>query len=60
MGQLLYLFEMQTSIAGELYDIEALEQVRVEETENYVYGLMGRAGYEESALVINEKIYSSV
>lgn len=56
IGQLLYLLEVQTAIAGELYNINTFNQPGVEQAKNYTYALMGRAGYEESAAMLNEKM----
>ena len=56
VGQLLYMLEVQTAIAGELYNINTFNQPGVEQAKNYTYALMGRAGYEESAHVLNEKM----
>lgn len=56
IGQLLYMFEVQTAIAGELYNINTFNQPGVEQAKNYTYALMGRAGYEESAHVLQEKM----
>ena len=56
IGQLLYMFEVQTAIAGELYNINAFNQPGVEQAKNYTYALMGRAGYEESANTLQEKM----
>ncbi|HTS18283.1 MAG TPA: glucose-6-phosphate isomerase [Verrucomicrobiae bacterium] len=46
VGALLYMLEMQTAYAGELYNINAFDQPGVELGKNYTYGLMGRKGYE--------------
>ena len=46
LGQLLYLFEVQTAIAGELYDVNAFDQPGVEAGKNIAYAMMGRKGYE--------------
>jgi len=46
VGALLYLLEMQTAYAGELYNINAYDQPGVELGKDYIYGLMGRAGFE--------------
>jgi glucose-6-phosphate isomerase len=46
VGALLYLLEMQTAYAGELYNINAFDQPGVELQKNFTYGLMGRKGYE--------------
>ena len=40
LGQLLYLFEFQTAISGELYNIDAYNQPGVEQAKNYTYALM--------------------
>ena len=46
VGALLYLLEMQTAYAGELYNINAFDQPGVELGKNFTYGLMGRKGYD--------------
>jgi len=56
MAQLLYMFEVQTAIAGALYNVDAFNQPSVEQGRNYTYGVMGRAGYEGSAQVLHEKM----
>ncbi len=47
IAQLMYLFEIQAAILGELYNINAYDQPGVEQSKNYTYALMGRPGYEE-------------
>lgn len=56
VAQLLYMLEVQTAIAGELYNINTFNQPGVEQAKNYTYALMGRAGYEESAQALQEKL----
>ena len=56
VAQLLYMLEVQTAIAGELYNINTFDQPGVEQAKNYTYALMGRAGYEESAHTLQEKM----
>ena len=56
IAQLLYMLEIQTAIAGELYNIDTFSQPGVEQAKNYTYALMGRAGYEESAHTLQEKM----
>ena len=56
LGQLLYMLEFQTAIAGELYNVNAFDQPGAEQAKNYTYAMMGRNGYEESANIINEKL----
>lgn len=46
VGMLLYVFEMQTAIAAELYGINAFDQPGVEEGKKLTYAMMGRAGYD--------------
>ncbi len=57
IGQLLYMLEIQTAIAGALYNINAFNQPGVEQFKNYTYALMGRAGYEDSAKSLQVKMY---
>ena len=47
IGQILYLMEVETAVAGELLHINAFDQPGVEEGKNATYALMGRPGYEE-------------
>ncbi|MGI6176473.1 MAG: glucose-6-phosphate isomerase [Christensenellales bacterium] len=47
IGQLIYYFEMQTAVVGELMDINAYDQPGVEEGKNATYALLGRKGFEE-------------
>ena len=47
IGQLLYLFEVQTAFAGELLHINAFDQPGVEEGKNATYALLGKPGYGE-------------
>ncbi len=49
IGQLLYMFEVQTAITGALYNINPFNQPGIEQAKDYTYALMGRAGYEGSA-----------
>lgn len=58
IGQLLYMLEVQTAIAGALYNINAFNQPGVEQAKNYTYALMGRAGYEDSAKTFQTKMAS--
>ena len=58
IGQLLYMLEVQTAIAGALYNINAFNQPGVEQAKNYTYALMGRAGYEDSARTLQTKMAS--
>ena len=49
LGQMLYLFEFQTAVSGELYGIDAFDQPGVEAGKVAAYALMGRKGYEKDA-----------
>ncbi|MBA7635119.1 Glucose-6-phosphate isomerase [subsurface metagenome] len=46
IGQLFYLYEVQTVFAGYLYNVNSLDQPGVEAGKNYAYGMLGRKGYE--------------
>lgn len=46
VGALLYLLEMQTAYAGELYQVNAFDQPGVELGKINTYALMGRKGFE--------------
>lgn len=56
IAQLLYMFEVQTAIAGELYNINTFDQPGVEQAKDYTCALMGRQGYEDSAEAIRAKL----
>lgn len=56
IAQLMYMLQVQTAIAGELYNINAYNQPGVEQVKNYLYALMGRAGFEGSADSLREKM----
>ncbi len=60
LGQLLYMFEVQTAITGALYNINAFDQPGVEQQKNYTYALMGRIGYEDSANELKEKLTTGI
>jgi glucose-6-phosphate isomerase len=47
LGQVLYLLEAATAVAGELHDINAFDQPGVEEGKRLTYGMMGRNGFAE-------------
>ena len=47
LGQLMYMFEVQTAFAGELLDLNAFDQPGVEEGKNAAYAMLGRQGYDE-------------
>lgn len=49
VGALLYMLEVATAIAGELYDVDAFDQPGVELSKQATYALMGRSGFEALA-----------
>ncbi|MHC5059615.1 MAG: glucose-6-phosphate isomerase [Planctomycetota bacterium] len=49
IGQFIYLYEVTTSIAGLLLNINAYDQPAVELGKEATFALMGRAGFEELA-----------
>jgi glucose-6-phosphate isomerase len=56
VGQLLYMLELATAYAGELFDIDAFNQPGVELGKQLTYALMGRAGFEEKRKEIEEQL----
>ncbi|MBI5118159.1 glucose-6-phosphate isomerase [Candidatus Poribacteria bacterium] len=47
LGQLIYMYEVQTAFAGALYNINPFDQPGVEQGKKYACGMMGRKGYEK-------------
>lgn len=47
LGKLIFMYELQTAVAGELYNINAFDQPGVEKGKLYTFGLLGRNGYEK-------------
>ena len=48
IGQLLYLFEMETAYAGAMLNIDTFNQPGVEGGKNATYALFGKKGYEKT------------
>lgn len=48
IGELLFLFEMQTAFTGAMLNIDTFNQPGVEGGKNATYALFGRKGYEET------------
>lgn len=46
IGQLFYMFEVQTAFSGGLYKINPFDQPGVEEGKRLTFGMMGRKGFE--------------
>ncbi len=53
VGSLLYMLQMATAVAGELYNVDAFDQPGVELSKKATYALMGRPGYEALAKEIS-------
>ena len=53
LGQLFYMLEVQTAIAGELLNIDAFDQPGVEAGKIATYALLGRSGYEQQRAEID-------
>ncbi|MCF8032632.1 MAG: glucose-6-phosphate isomerase [Desulfarculaceae bacterium] len=49
LGEVIYMLELATVMAGGLLDINPLDQPGVELSKQLSYGLMGRKGFEEQA-----------
>lgn len=48
IGELLYMFEMETAFAGAMLNIDTFNQPGVEGGKNATYALFGRKGYEQT------------
>jgi glucose-6-phosphate isomerase len=48
VGGLIFLLEMATAYAGELYGIDAFDQPGVELGKQFTYGMLGRPGFEQA------------
>jgi len=59
VGQTLYLLELATAYAGELFDINAFDQPGVELGKQLTYALMGRPCFEDKKNEIERKLSSS-
>ncbi len=46
LGQLLFMFELQTAYAGAMFNINTFNQPGVEEGKKATFALLGKAGYE--------------
>ena len=55
VGQFIYLFEVTTSIAGALFNINPYDQPAVELGKEATFALMGKEGYEDFAQEIQKK-----
>jgi glucose-6-phosphate isomerase len=55
IGQLLYLFEIETAFAGELLDIDAFDQPGVEAGKQATYALLNKQGYDEKRAELNAR-----
>ncbi len=54
IGQLLFLFEIETAFAGAMLNINTFNQPGVEGGKNATYALFGRAGYESTKKEMEE------
>lgn len=56
VGQFIYLWEVVTSYAGLMLNIDAYDQPAVELGKQATFGLMGRAGYEKHLKAVKETL----
>ncbi len=59
MGQFIYLWEVTTSYAGLMLNINAYDQPAVELGKKATFGLMGRPGFEEFQQQVEETLAPS-
>lgn len=53
LGQLFYFMEMTVVYLGELMNVNVFDQPGVEQSKKYMYGLLGKKGYEKDKQEIN-------
>jgi glucose-6-phosphate isomerase len=56
IGQLIYMLELATAYAGELFDVNAFDQPGVELGKKLTYAMMGREGFENEKKEVDEFI----
>ena len=54
LGELMYLFELQTAYAGALFNIDTFNQPGVEAGKQATYALLGKKGYESKKKELDE------
>lgn len=54
LGGLIFFFEYVTAMTGLIMGINPFDQPGVEQGKRYTYGLVGRKGFEDEALEVNE------
>lgn len=54
LGQLLFLFELQTAYAGAMLNINTFNQPGVEAGKKATFALLGKAGYEDQKAALDE------
>ena len=55
MGQLIYLLEVTTAFAGELFNVNPFDQPGVELGKKFAAGLLGKPGFEKYKFEVAEK-----
>ena len=58
LGQLLFLFELQTAYAGAMLNINTFNQPGVEEGKKATFALLGKAGYEAKKAELDKNLAS--
>jgi glucose-6-phosphate isomerase len=58
LGQLIYMYEVQTAFAGALYNINPFDQPGVELGKKFACGMMGRKSYEEYKAEVDKGVAS--
>ncbi len=54
LGELMYLFELQTAYAGAMFNIDTFNQPGVEAGKQATYALLGKPGYEAKKKELDE------
>jgi len=56
VGQFIFAYEFQTAIMGNLLEINPYDQPGVELGKKVTYALMGRKGYEDFSIEVENKL----
>ena len=55
IGELMFFYELETAYCGAMLGINTFDQPGVEEGKNATYALLGRPGYEEKRVELENR-----
>ena len=57
LGELLFFFERSCAVSGYLNAVNPFNQPGVEQYKSNMYALLGKPGYEEERIALQERLY---